>query len=208
LCTSLNAYAGIRTHCYCFIVTKDWRRRNGSRRSSGLGAERSKSLNNHNVGAMERGETSNSSDGEGGRNWRDIQDDDDDFGESNEAVDSNLSSVKWKITDSEDSNDIAGQSSSPTNQEPDHPIASSSLDSSNGPGGIVDDDDDVVLNRDETGKNYNSGHQFPRQPDFLDLCCAGDPLQVEKHLQFPEVKLRKSKGKKESEYINQHKIMG
>lgn len=162
-------------------MTKEWRRNRGV--GSTHGAEPIESLKNQNDDDMELGETSNSS-GEGG-----IQGADDDFGESNKAIHSNLSSIKWQI--SEDSSNNLGQNSSTTNQDSDHPIASASLDSTRETAGNGDDVDDVVLNRNDIAGDY-------RQPDLLDMCCAGDPLQVEKHLEFPQVKLRKSKARQES----------
>jgi hypothetical protein len=196
LCTSMDAYTSIRTCCYCFIITKDWRRNRGPHDTSDLSPERGESLKNEN-NDMEVVEETSVSSGDG-PNWRALQDEEDDFGESNMAVDSNYSSMKWKI--SGDSDDL-GQNSSTTNPDPaGHPITSASLESSGGQAvGTEDEDDDMALNRIEpaTTTNYNS-RTFPRQPDLLDMCCAGDPLQVEKHLEYPEVKLRKTKAAAES----------
>ncbi|KAL3919572.1 MAG: hypothetical protein SGILL_003689, partial [Bacillariaceae sp.] len=135
-------------------------------------------------------------------NWRDIiedDDDDDDFGDSNmAAVDSNFSGLNWKPTDETKNDEDATQTSSML-QSPDTGLAlnSASLESDNHPV-LTQSESDVFLNQngsyevEKTKAMVPYQHHFPRKPDFLDMCCAGDPLQVEKHLEQP-VTLQKTK---------------
>lgn len=174
-------------------MTKDWRRKDRQRVGSDIESDgEGKQLN---------AETSISSDG---RNWRDIVDDDDeDFGESNmAAVDSNFSGLNVKSTD--DDEDLTQNSSSMVDS-PDTELGlnSASMESDNNPV-LTQSESDVVLNKNEDHSFLEDKqeaapapykHSFPRKPDILDMCCAGDPLEVEKHLEFPSVKLEKTKAK-------------
>lgn len=174
-------------------MTRDCRRKNRQRVGSG-------DIESHGEGKL-NAETSISSDG---RNWREIVDDDDDedFGESNmAAVDSNFSGLNVKSTeDSKDEEDVTQASS--MLQSPDTGLAlnSASMESDNNPA-LTQSESDVLLNKNEESSSLEENqdaaaasykHSFPRKPDFLDMCCAGDPLEVEKHLEYP-VKLQKTK---------------
>lgn len=195
LCTSIDPYVGHDTRACCFVMTKDRRRKDRQQAASGdVESAEDDKLNT---------ETSITSDG---RNWRDIVEDDDedeDFDESNmAAVDSNFSGLNVKSTeDSKDEEEDVTQASSML-QSPDTGLAlnSASLESDNNPV-LTQSESDVLLNKNEDRSFLSDQHEaapssykhsFPRKPDFLDMCCAGDPLEVEKHLEYP-VKLQKTK---------------
>jgi hypothetical protein len=174
-------------------MTRDCRRegkqKNGSVKDVESGSEEEEEIN---------AETSIiSGDGQNLRNVvqnSDVDDeDDDDFAQSNMAA---AESMQWKPTeDSADDEDVTQASSMLQNSGTENDIAmnSESLDDSIN---INQSESDVLLNKNDNFKaekaltNYN--HTFPRKPDLLDMCCAGDPLEVEKHLEYP-VKLEKSK---------------
>lgn len=196
LCTSIDPYVGHDTRAFCFVMTKDCRRKGRQQVGSGdIESAEDDKLN---------AETSFTSDG---RNWRDVVEDDDgdeDFDESNmAAVDSNFSGLNVKSTeDSKDEEEDVTQASSSMLQSPDTGLAlnSASLESDNNPV-LTQSESDVLLNKNEDRSFLSDKHEaasssykhsFPRKPDFLDMCCAGDPLEVEKHLEYP-VKLQKTK---------------
>lgn len=189
LCTSMDPYAAVRSCCCCFVITKDWRR---SRRDHGNGDSDeghilSETLEKQDPACddVENGGGATSvSSGEGDTCLK-LPDEDDDVGESNMAVDSNFSSVNWKTTDDTVDENLVGQTStSPSAMNSDPPNGLASLDSAGEVTETVDkDDEDVALNPHE-----DSTRLVPRRPDLLDICCAGDPLEVGKSLGLPEVK--------------------
>ncbi|KAG7372211.1 hypothetical protein IV203_018354 [Nitzschia inconspicua] len=187
LCTSIDPYVGYGTRLCCFVLTKDIRRKVTQ-------PVRSSDVESDGLGKI-NAETSISSDG---RNWRDIvEDDDEDLDESNmAAVDSNFSGLNVKSTeDSKDEEDVTESSSMLQSPETDLALNSASIESDNNPV-LTQSESDVLLNKISEDRQKAAPalykHSFPRKPDFLDMCCAGDPLEVEKHLELP-VKLQKSK---------------
>ncbi|KAL3911157.1 MAG: hypothetical protein SGILL_007393, partial [Bacillariaceae sp.] len=129
-----------------------------------------------------------------GKNWRDVVDDedvDDDVDVS--IVDSGFSGLDQTPTG--ESKDGDGMTQTSTELA----LNSASLDSDPLPV-LTQSESDVVLNKndayplpvverteeqaEETAKEVVPiEHKFPRKPDFLDMCCAGDPLKVEQHLE-------------------------
>jgi hypothetical protein len=189
LCTSIDPFTGHATRYFCCVMTKDWRR--GTKEEKDIESD---SNDEEKVNA----ETSDSS-GDG-HNWRDVVQnsdsddaDEDDFAQSNMAA---AESMQWKPTeDSADDEDITQASSMLHNEGTNNDMALNS--------GSVDDslhinstESDVQLNKNDNFQKEKAitkyNHTFPRKPDFLDMCCAGDPLEVEKHLEYP-VKLDRSK---------------
>jgi hypothetical protein len=185
LCTSIDPYVGYSTRVCCFVVTKDCRREDRQGVESGDVESNHDKLN---------AEMSISSDG---RNWRDIVEDDDEDeeldGSNMPAVNSSFSGLNVKSSEeSRDEEDVT-QSSSMLQSPDTGALNSESLESDNHPT-LTQSESDVLLNRNEnhsflsdnqeaTTSTYK--HSFPRKPDFLDVCCAGDPLEVEKHLEYP-----------------------
>jgi len=200
LCTSIDPYVGKTTRCCCFVTT-----RNCCPRNKGDDEIDEESIDNNedkvNV------ETSVSS-GDG-QNWRDIvndDEDDQDFGSS-----SNMEagarvivgdSMPWSPLSDESKDEERGTQTSSELLEPASDLAlnSASLDSNNAQEG-TESPREVPLTKEDSflaevpvsPEVTTYKHTFPRKPDFLDMCCAGDPLQVEKHLEYP-VELKKVKG--------------
>ena len=189
LCTSIDPYVARTTKLFCCVMTRDCSC--GRRRRSISGDIES------NGGDKLNAETSGSS--ADGQNWRDVLEDDgdEDFGQSNvAAADSNLSGLNWKPTEESKDEENTQTSSMLQNNDSGLALNSASMESENHPT-LTQSESDVLLNKfqvekqeEEQPKSFQ--HSFPRKPDFLDMCCAGDPLQVEKHLEYP-VKLKKSK---------------
>lgn len=189
LCTSIDAYVGHNIRCCFFVMTKDWRR--GARRSSSSGDIESA------IGANDD-EISVSS--AGGQNWRDIVDDEDEELDDDmnvAGIDSNMSGLNWRPTDETNEEDVTQTSSMLA--DTDLALHSGSLESTTDPV-LTQSESDVLLNRNDSFREEKPvtavvpayTHSYPKKPDFLDMCCAGDPLQVERHLEYP-VKLQKTK---------------
>ena len=187
LCTSLDAYEGYSTKLFCIVMTGRCcccRQQRISNTRGDVESNEEDNLNN---------DTSESS--VDGQNWRDVvddEDDDEDFGDSNvAAVDSNFSGLNWKPTDeTKDDEDVTQTSTGLA-------LNSASLESDNHPV-LTQSESDVLLNKNDSYAEEKTKaltpyqHNFPRKPDFLDMCCAGDPLKLEKHLEQP-VQLQKTK---------------
>ena len=172
-------------------MTRDCRR-GGKQKKGGVKDVESGSEDEENINA----ETSISSEGQ---NVKDVvqnsdmdEDEDDDFAQSNMAA---AESMQWKPTDDSGEDEDVTQASSMLQNGTDNDMGmnSGSLDDSIN---INQSESDVVLNKNDNFQAEKAlakfNHTFPRKPDFLDMCCAGDPLEVEKHLEYP-VNLEKSK---------------
>jgi hypothetical protein len=186
LSTYIDPYVGHNTRAYCIVMTRDCHRKGRRLFESGdLESNRDKLFT----------DTSISSDG---RNWRDIveyDDEDEELDESNmPAVDSNFSGLNVKSSEeSRDEEDVTQDSSMLQSLDTGLAFNSESLESDNNPV-LTRSESDIVLNKNDdrcfvadkqkkAPSTYK--HSFPRKPDFLDVCCAGDPLEVEKHLEYP-----------------------
>ena len=192
LSTSVDSVMGHTTRLYCFIITGRrccQKQRNIDNRGDVESNVDEKELNN---------DTSESS--LDGQNWREVvkkEEDEDDFGDSNvAAVDSNV--IDCLTTDeTKDDEDVTQTSSMLHSPDTELALTSASLESDNHPA-LTQSESDVLLNKNDSYVEEKTKgvvpykHSFPRKPDFLDMCCAGDPLQVEKHLEQP-VKLQKTK---------------
>jgi hypothetical protein len=194
LCASIDPYIGHNTRASCFVMTKNHRLKDLPRRRSGDVESQEDKL---------KSETSISSDG---RNWREIVEDDDEdeqLDESNmPAVDSNFSGLNVKSSEeSRDEEDVTQSSSMLQSADTGLALNSTSLESDNNPA-LTQSESDIFLNRNDDHSFLNDkqetatspyNHSFPRKPDFLDVCCAGDPLEVEKHLEYPMNLQKKTK---------------
>ena len=131
-----------------------------------------------------------------------IDDDNDDSAESNmAAVDSNFSGLNLKsIEESKEEEELSQITSMFQSPGTGLALNSESPESDNNPL-LTQSESDVLLNKnDENSVLADKAktalepykHSFPRKPDFLDMFCAGDPLEVEKHLEYP-INLKKVK---------------
>jgi hypothetical protein len=194
LCTSIDPYIGHNAKLFCFIMTG---RCCCCQREKELSSR--DDIESQGEDKLNKDASESSTDGQ---KWHEVvedEDEDKDFGDSNvAAVDSSFSGLNWKPTDDTKDEEDATQTSSML-QSPDTGLAlnSASLESDNHPN-LTQSESDVPLNKNDTYVEERKTaimpyqHSFPRKPDFLDMCCAGDPLQVEKHLEQP-VELQKSK---------------
>jgi hypothetical protein len=200
LSTSIDPFVGHGTKWFCFIKTgccfdPKWKRSIGPNDSED-------DVDDDEDNEKLNGETSESS-GELRVVVDDEENEDDDFERSNTAVAAaNYSGLKALATEeSKDDEDVTQSTSMLQNPDTDLGMYSDSLKSDNDNGlSIAQTTSDVQLNRNNSfvveppAPEQIIPHTFPRKPDFLDMCCAGDPLEVEKHLEFPEVKLQKVNG--------------
>lgn len=186
LCTSIDPYIGQSTKLFCFVLTGSCCCRRENRRLDSR--DDIESMGEDKI----FDDTSESA--------QDEEDNDDDLDLS--MVDSGFSGLDLEPTDeSKDVEDV-------TQTSTELALNSASLESDPLPV-LTQSESDVLLNKNDSYPLEERqeerqqeikkqevvvpyAHNFPRKPDFLDLCCAGDPLQVEKHLERP-VELQKTK---------------